>query len=387
MARRVTPIGTYGEITTFTERGTKYASARFRDFDGKSRRVKRSGRTYELARTALREALADRATPISGNIDRDMKLKHLLDIYEAELLASDKADGTKLNYQSHINGAKKALGEIRLHECTPGRLDTFIRVVAEDRPGSARMTRQVLKQVMSIAVLHGVFPSNPITETRTVASKVPDFSAIGKDDLGEIRELLNAWDTGKDKRGAVRSGSLRDITDMYIATGARTSEVLALTFPDFTIEPALREGDKREPATVRVWKTVARNIQNKYVIMERLKTDGGKRELELPYEVVPMIMRRQMEAYTELVFPSSTGTVRSPDNFRRDWHAALKGSPYEGLKPGLYRKSVATLIARTLGEKQAADQLGHAGLGNLRYYVERTKRGPQVAAVLGELFG
>ena len=110
MARRVTPIGTYGEITTFTERGTKYASARFRDFDGKSRRVKRSGRTYELARTALREALADRATPISGNIDRDMKLKHLLDIYEAELLASDKADGTKLNYQSHINGAKKVLG-------------------------------------------------------------------------------------------------------------------------------------------------------------------------------------------------------------------------------------------------------------------------------------
>lgn len=386
MARRVLPIGTWGSVRTFTEEGIKYATARFRDFDGKTRKVKRAGRTYELARIALLEALGERAKPSSGNLSRDDTLKDLIGVYEAELLSSDKSDGTKLTYQSQLRGVEKNLGDLKLFECTPGLLDAHFRKVATKRPGAARMTRQVLAQAFALAVLNGVYDSNPITETRAVKSSTPNFTALGKKDLHNIRQLLFAWDTGKDGRGKVRNGSMRDITDLYTATGARTSELIALSFSDFKLEPATRAGANRAPATVLIWKTVARNLENKYVIAERLKTDGGKRELELPYEVVPMVLQRQMEAYMDLVFPSSTGTVRSPDNLRRDWHQALENSPYKGLNPGLYRKSVATLIARTMGEREAADQLGHSGLGNLKYYVEQNKRGPQVAELLGSLF-
>lgn len=386
MARPVTPIGTWGDLRQYEDNGTKYVSAYFRDYDGESRRVARSGRTYGIAKQRLLEALAARAQPSTLDITRDTTVRVLADLYEAELRDDpERTDGTKVQYLSQLNRIRKALGGLRLHECTPGRLDTFVRAVAEDRPGMARSSRQVLKQMMALAVLHDVFTTNPAAETRTVKAQKPDFVAHGRDELVAIRALLRAWDTGKDKRGVARQGSLCDVTDLYTATGARTSEVLAFEYGDFDIDQALLPEGKREPGTVRISKTVARNIKNQYVLQQHTKT-SLVRTLELPYEVLPVVLNRRLDAYTSLLFPSSVGTVRSPDNFRRDWHGALEGSKFEGLNPGLYRKSVATHIANALGEKAAADQLGHTGLGNLRYYVERTHRGPQVAEVLAELF-
>ncbi|MFC7766451.1 tyrosine-type recombinase/integrase [Leucobacter soli] len=195
-------------------------------------------------------------------------------------------------------------------------------------------------------------------------------------DLAKIRRLLQAWDRkliGKHPR----NGSLTDTIDMYTATGCRTAEVLAIGWPRLTLDT--------EPLTVRIDRTVVKNLEGKLVIQLHTK-NKQIRDLELPHAVAGMLLRRRIDARSELVFPSEVNTPRWPDAMRREWRQALEGSEFAGLKPGLYRKAVATHVAERLGVEAARDQLGHTGLANLKYYVEQAKRGPEAAAVIDELF-
>lgn len=376
MGRPALPIGAWGEINYTTRSGKHAAYARFRDYDGRTRPVLRTGRTKAAARTALLEALADRAKPSLGGVTRETKVRELADIYEAEMLASDLGDQTKLNYKSKLETIRRGLGDVKLGEASPGRLDRFVQAVAKDYPGAARMVRTVLKNMMLLAVLDEVYDANPVTETRTVDRPTPDVTVLRVEDLGMIRKLLRAWD-GKLIGRHPRNGSLTDAIDMYTATGARTAEVLALDWPSLRLDT--------EPYEVRIDKTVAKRVDGKLIVQPHTK-NGMIRTLELPESVAGMLLRRRVDARCELIFPSAADTPRWPDSLRRDWRQALKGSPYEGLKPGLYRKTVATHVAERLGLEAARDQLGHSGLANLKYYVEQSKRGPEAAAVIDELF-
>lgn len=377
MPRPALPIGTWGEINYTTRSGKPAAYVRFRDYDGVTRPVLRTGPSKAKARTALLEALADRAKPSLGEITRDTKIRELADIYEAEMLADAKlSDQTKLNYKSKLATIRKGLKDVRLSEASPARLDRFVQAVANDYPGAARMVRTVLKNMMMLAVLHEVMDRNPIGETRAVRRKAPEVQAIRSKDIAMIRHLLQAWDR-KPIGKHPRNGSLTDTIDMYTATGARTAEVLALDWDSLRLD--------KSPYEVRIDKTVAKRLDGKLVVQAHTK-NNLIRELELPESVAGMLLRRRVDATCDLIFPSQAGTPRWPDSMRRDWREALRGSPYEGLKPGLYRKAVATHIAERLGVEAARDQLGHTSLANLKYYVEQSKRGPQAAAVIDELF-
>lgn len=377
MARPSLPIGTWGQVNFTTRSGKPAAYVRFRDYDGVTRPVLRTGTTQAKARTALLEALAERATPSLGEITRDTKIRELADIYESEMLSDSRlSDQTKLNYKSKLATIRKGLSDVRLSEASPARLDRFVQAVAKDYPGAARMVRTVLKNMMMLAVLHEVMDRNPIGETRAVVRKAPEVLAVRASDLGEIRRLLRTWDRkliGKHPR----NGSLTDTVDMYTATGARTAEVLALNWESLRLD--------KSPYEVRIDKTVVKQLDGKLTVQMHTK-NNLIRELELPESVAGMLLRRRVDATCDLIFPSQVNTPRWPDSLRRDWREALKGSPYEGLKPGLYRKAVATHVAERLGVEAARDQLGHTGLANLKYYVEQSKRGPQAAAVIDELF-
>ena len=376
MARPSLPIGAWGEINFTTRSGKPAAYAKFRDYDGITRPVLRTGATRPKAKTALLEALAERAKPSLGTITRDTTIGTLADIYEAEMDASDLGSQTKLNYRSKLKTIRKGLGGVKLSEATPGRLDRFVQAIAKEYPGAARAVRTVLKNMMVLAVLDEVFDANPVTETRAVERKAPDFTALESSDLTEIRKLLQAWDKkliGKHPR----NGDLTDAMDMYLATGVRTAELLAFDFSSLHLES--------EPYKVTVDKTVAKDDNGKLHIQPFTKTRQA-RELELPTSVANMLIRRRVNARCDLIFPSQVNTPRWPDSLRRDWRTALEKTPYEGLKPGLYRKAVATHIAKRLGVEAARDQLGHSGFANLKYYVEASKQGPAAAAVIDELF-
>ncbi|WP_113718975.1 tyrosine-type recombinase/integrase [Arthrobacter dokdonensis] len=87
-----------------------------------------------------------------------------------------------------------------------------------------------------------------------------------------------------------------------------------------------------------------------------------------------------------MLFPSSTGTVRSPHNFRRHWRDARSGSGFEWVTPHAFRNSVATLIDREYSSKQAAAQLGHAGPGiTEKDYIAKASETPDVTDALGTI--
>ena len=63
MARPPLPVGSYGKITSWQDGPIWLARAKFRDFDGVARPVKRSAKTRTAAERALRAALVERQTP------------------------------------------------------------------------------------------------------------------------------------------------------------------------------------------------------------------------------------------------------------------------------------------------------------------------------------
>jgi hypothetical protein len=68
MPRPPLPLGTYGKIKSWQEGGVWLARAKFRDFDGVVRLVKRSGKTKAAAERALRAALVERQAPVKQSI-------------------------------------------------------------------------------------------------------------------------------------------------------------------------------------------------------------------------------------------------------------------------------------------------------------------------------
>lgn len=378
MPRPPLPLETYGKIRKFTHNGSPAASAYYRDSDGVTRRMMRTGRTPSLAVNALKEALRDRLAPAGEAITRDSTMEALAEAWKAEMLADPNlSDGTKLTYQEALKAVLRGLSGVRVGEATPAKLNRYIQAVAKNTPGQARTVRIVLKHMMAHAVYAGAVDQNPVSETKAVTRAKPKVKALRAADVAKIRALLEAWDAGFDKYNRPRKGSLRDTMDMYASTGARTSEVLALRWTDFTFDT--------DPPTVTFNGTVAKNIDGKLIVKDTLKTDKSHREVELPEFVVPMLAARAANSYTDLVFPSATGTPRWPDNLRRDWKAALVGSEYASVTPGAFRKAVATLLQEELGAEAARDQLGHTSFGNLKYYVERASRGPAAAGTLQKL--
>lgn len=378
MPRPPLPLETYGKIRRTTHNGSPAAVAYYRDSDGVTRRMLRTGRTPTVAENALKEALRDRLAPTGDLITRDSTMEALAGAWRAEMLTDPNlADGTKLTYQEAMKTALRGLSGVRVGEATPAKLNRYIQAVAKKTPGAARSVRIVLKHMMAHAVFAGAIDQNPVSETKAVTRTKPTVKALRADDVASIRDLLETWDAGIDKYNRPRNGSLRDTMDMYAATGARTSEVLALRWTDFDFES--------DPPTVTLNGTVAKNLDGKLIIKGSLKTDKSHRQLELPEFVGPMLTERARVAYNDLVFPSAAGTPRWPDNLRRDWKSALDGSDYAHVTPGAFRKAVATLLAEELGVEAARDQLGHTSFGNLKYYVEQASRGPAAAGTVQKL--
>lgn len=96
-------------------------------------------------------------------------------------------------------------------------------------------------------------------------------------------------------------------------------------------------------------------------------------------------MLRNRTRTSEYVFPSTAGSLRSPNNFRTQWRAFREAHRYEDwVVPYTFRKAVATLVAAEAGVEVAAGQLGHADGGKTarRHYVKMVNVGPDVREII-----
>ncbi|MDJ0321692.1 site-specific integrase [Pseudarthrobacter sp. PS3-L1] len=234
----------------------------------------------------------------------------------------------------------------------------------------ASQSRVVLSLMMGLAVRYDIIEMNPVREVMMQAGERKQVSALTVEEVQALRIHIAQWADEKAGRAATL-----DAMDLFLATGLRPGELLALQFSDVDF----RAG------TLTISGTVKRDSVNGLHRQKFPKSESGKRVLTLPLFGVELIRRRKASVKGDLIFPNRNGDPMEPANFRRLWREA-RGDVWEAVKPSSFRKAVATLIERESGSLIASKQLGHSSDAiTKKHYIERDRNAPDSSLILEKL--
>jgi integrase len=121
--------------------------------------------------------------------------------------------------------------------------------------------------------------------------------------------------------------------------------------------------------------------------IDETKTAAGRRTLPLPTFAVTVLSTRRGLPYLgeqTMIFPSTVGTWRDPDNFRARWREIREDLGVPDVSSHSFRKSVATLIDdEGLSARIGADHLGHARISEtMDTYMARGRSHRAVAELM-----
>ena len=374
-------IGQHGRIVReYLGGGVWLARARFRDSDGVTRRVQRLGPADEfdkygkLAEDALLAALAERRPPTgSDSIGLDTLVSTLVDQHIQRLAEDGRSIRTLDTYRYDAGKLAKFVGGVRVGEASPARLDAALRSMRTAHgPTMARRARTLLRGALQLAVLNNVLGTNPVRDVQSIRSKATPMgaTALTADQLRELLAKVRASET-------CRKRDLVDPITLLIATGLRRSELLALRWIDFDAEAG----------TVAVTGKVVRQRGVGLVRVDETKTAAGRRSIPLPSFAVATLTKRRKTPFLgqqTVIFPSTSGTLRDPENFSGQWRAARDELGVPDVSSHSFRKTVATLIDdEGLSARIGADHLGHAKVSMTQdRYMSRGRVHTQVADLL-----
>lgn len=169
MARPRTPIGTFGDISYVKAAGGQFrARTRFRDDDGKARRVSATGTTKREGERNLKKVAADRASfRSSGELSADSSFTQLVDVWLADLdLEGKLAPSTRALYERNMRQLVMPVFEgYTLREITVSKVDQFIKRLATAKSYMAKQARTVLSLAFGLAVRYDAIQKNPVRDT------------------------------------------------------------------------------------------------------------------------------------------------------------------------------------------------------------------------------
>ncbi|MGI8309928.1 site-specific integrase [Saccharopolyspora hattusasensis] len=140
------------------------------------------------------------------------------------------------------------------------------------------------------------------------------------------------------------------MVDGLAALGCRIGELLALDWGKIDFAAG----------TIAIEGTVIRVKDVGLIVQPHTKSEAGMRTVMPPGWYVETLKRRHAESESKWVYPTSTGTLRDPDDTRAFLREAVEGTAWEGLHPHAFRHLVATeLDGQGLTAREIADYLGH----------------------------
>jgi len=385
VARPPLPVGTWGKIRrTELPSGRWQAATRFRDYDGKTREVTAQGGSGAAAERSLVIGLSNRAYQADADITGDTRIRQLAELWLEEIEGEGgREDTTIANYRGVIAySILPVLGDLRVKELTVSRADRFVKEAMKRTPGQASRIKGLLTWMLDMAVRHEAIRHNPMTSVTKVNTRHKAVRAMTEGQLKVIRDAVRAWrQPGPDGRrppGPPPTDDLADIIEMFIATGARINEVLAIRDEDVELGT--------DKATVTISGTL-KSVKGKGVVRKPTpKTDASFRTLTLPDFAANLLLRRRVECPPNdlgAVFTSRNGTWKNASNVRRTWREIRLEIGMEWVTPHHFRKTVATIIERELGSKAAAAQLGHTSPSvTHRHYIEQSHVAPDMSEML-----
>src|SRR4051812_13683399 len=170
MARPPLAMGTHGSISIKKRRGGSayVARCRFRDFDGITRSLERSGRSKAAATAALQDEIRTRtgapAAPLRPRHTFERAAEMWLAKLDAQVTEGVRAATTADTYRQRLNSViLPAMGQWRLQEGTVPPLDAFFAgLPATQGPQSRKTIRTVVSLILRVAVQHEAIRDNPV---------------------------------------------------------------------------------------------------------------------------------------------------------------------------------------------------------------------------------
>ncbi|SEP46460.1 site-specific integrase [Amycolatopsis saalfeldensis] len=352
MPRPPMPLGTWGKVRTYARKtGGHRATALYKDYDGVARPVERAGASAAKATNALLEALRDRSRATGdAEITAETKVSVVAEMYFEELAKSDKATRTKQDYKYSWNGyLKRPLANLTVRQA--GKVSMANRVLTSIRDkngsGAAKTARSVLTGIYALMVRHDALEDNPVREIESLGKRSKGAKPQGRIDATNVGGVLGLVRASE----AAAKWDLVDILEVLAGLGCRIGELLAL---DWATSIDFDDG------TIYFHGTVIRVKGVGLIVQPYTKSPAGMRRIRPPSWVMDVLKGRYATATSEWAFPTSIGTLRDPDNTRRDMRKVIAGTEFEGLVTHDWRHYVATILDDAgLTARQIADYLGH----------------------------
>lgn len=347
------PVGTHGRITTRQLGGKLWeARCRFRDADGETRQLRRRARSRSAAENAVKAALSERRHTAGAHLGPDSRVRdaaaHWFEQRQAQQEAGELAHSTLTVYRSAWTlYVEPALGGLRLREVTVARCEVWKLELRTRKGASAtKSARTVLSGILGYAARMGAIPTNPVRDISPIpGGRRAQPRALTRDERARWLAAMEA--DGKAVRWAIP-----DLTRFMLATGARISEALAVSWDEVDLEAG----------TVAVcWHLVpVRGVGLQRVA--GAKSAAGTRMLRVPRWCVDMLLaRRVAEDSGYPVFPDDLGGWRWPGNVLRVMRQARDEAGFGWVTSHVFRKTCVTVLDEAgLSARAIADVAGHA---------------------------
>jgi integrase len=392
MPRPPLPLGTYGKIKTWQEDKVWLARAKFRDFDGMVRLVKRSGKTKAAAERALRAALVERQTPVrQSEITAQTTMEKVAELWLAEVEQAVNAgsrspstlDAYRTIYHRHV---QPALGALRVREVDTPAVDRVLAAIKGKTVSGARPAKIVISGLMRLAARHGAVTINPVRETTRIEG-TPQ-----RKPRALTAEERHQWLAALQASESARVWDLPDLSLMMLASGCRIGECLAIGWDAIGWDAIGWDEIDLEHATLDVrWRLVRRTGVGLLRLPSTKSGKKGERVIPLPSWAMTMLKRRRLATASEVqaVFPDSLGGWRDPSNVRRVWRQVRDEAQMDGLVSHMLRKTVASFLDDAdVSTRKISDQLGHSKISTTQdRYLGCKLTDRQTADVLEKLLG
>lgn len=398
------------------------ARARVRTRDGQYVERQRKGATKAEAKRALDVALAEAAQQVSsalgGTVQRGWTIERLAREWLNHRASSGRArsrGGLTANtlaqmeatIRTVILGERKVLvdrrwetpprsggiPDLRLHECSRAVLQRWLS--EQDEVRSTTSARIILQQMFDLAVKDGALNRNPMDFVSPTKRTGKEVHALTLPEARMLRHVLDPEYRAVPGADRKPDPDLSEIVDFMLGTGVRAGEAFAVRWRDLSL-------DTDYPCAVICGTVLERrgDLIPKPTRQPFTK-QGSDRVVLLPDPLVAILRaryeriskRRGRPSPEETVFATRNRTLREAPNVRRALREALAEYPeLRGTTPHTLRRTVATLLARTMGRDVAAAQLGHKGSLDAaptitdRHYIVQPKVGPDTRAVLSAFF-
>jgi integrase len=376
MGRPPLPVGTHGKIRTIAPKDGRpwRAIAKYRDEDGKTRRVERNGRSEAAAVRELKKALRDRSGPDSEEMTGDTRFSLIADLYLAEVKRRRKPT-TYDTYALHMrNHVLPALGDLRAREITVVRIERFLRACERRlQPNTVRSVRTVVSGVLAHAARLGAIGSNPTRDVGPIESQRKEIRALTADERSELMGKLDVDEVAQ-------SHDIPDLVAFLLGTGCRIGEAIA-------VEAAAVDWDAQ---TVAISANIVR-VRAVGLVRHSGKTFAARRVLPVPNFLVTMLDARGLrDAAPEiLLFPNTEGGWRDPHNTGARLRDAVRRAGYGWVTSHVFRKTAITVLDQAgLSPRAIAGHSGHSRPSITQdVYMDRRADGRQAADALDTAMG